>query len=188
MNSGSSMRWGREEARALADLVGRMRTLLARAPRRVRARFVLPPDGDGRPEAVARLLYDQRRLRAEAFGDYADLFTEPAWDLLLDVFIARSEGRIVSVSAAAIGACVPTTTALRCVRMLEARGLVATVRHPADRRMRLVHLTPMSTAMIVDYLALISDGAGLGCHASEATVRQVRDAWKVAEGGLEASA
>lgn len=161
--------WGADEARELTELVGRLRTLLEGAPRRVRQHFVLPPGANAGIEAVARLLYDQRRLRREAFGDDAQLFTEPAWDLLLDVFIASGEGRIVSVSATSIGACVPPTTALRCVRLLEAKGLVTTRAHPTDGRMKVVRLTPASRAMIVDYLDLLRGGAATPSSGTPAT-------------------
>ncbi len=158
MTNGSVTRWGTDEVFELAALVGRLRTLLDAAPRRVRQQFVLPPETQANPEAIARLLYDQRRLRGEAFGIDAKLFSEPAWDLLLDVFIAAGEERVVSVSAAAVGACVPPTTALRCVRVLEERGLVTTRPHPTDGRMKIVRLTPASRDMMRHYLELLRGG------------------------------
>ncbi|QXT34858.1 hypothetical protein KV697_13845 [Sphingomonas sanguinis] len=133
----------------------KLRALLDHAPRSVRRRFVLPPTEGDSQEAVARMLYEQRRMRAEAFGDHSTVFVEPAWDLLLDLFLARAEGRIVSASATSIGACVPPTTALRCVGALRRRGLVTTRPHPTDRRMKVVELSPDGAAMVERYLSML---------------------------------
>ncbi|HEX8225998.1 MAG TPA: hypothetical protein VF605_19500 [Allosphingosinicella sp.] len=70
----------------------------------------------------ARRLYDQRRRRDEAFGPA--LFGEPAWDLLLDLYIAASEPRPVSIVAASIAASVSIEDAIRWLTVLEERGLV----------------------------------------------------------------
>jgi len=74
----------------------------------------------------ARRTYRNRRSRNALFADEA-LFGEPAWDLLLDLFIAAKERKRVPVTSACIGAAVPTTTALRWLAVLEERGLVLRV-------------------------------------------------------------
>lgn len=43
----------------------------------------------------------------------ADLFGEPAWDMIVDLFIAAEENKTVSVSSLCIDASVPMTTVLR---------------------------------------------------------------------------
>lgn len=144
----SESQWDPVRSRRLDVLAEEMRSLLRMAPRSVRRRFVLPCARDTEAEAVARLLYQQRRERAACFGDHATVFAEPAWDLLLDLFVARSEKRTVSASAACIGACAPPTTALRCIASLEARGLIATRRHPTDGRMRLVEMTATGVSLM----------------------------------------
>ena len=62
--------------------------------------------------ALARKAYALRRKRAALFGN-PDLFGEPAWDILLDLYIAAGEGKPVSVSSACIGSAAPATTGLR---------------------------------------------------------------------------
>ena len=57
---------------------------------------------------LARTLYAARRMRAKLFGD-ADLFAEPAWDILLDLYTAHCEGKLLPVTSACIGA-FPTTS------------------------------------------------------------------------------
>lgn len=70
----------------------------------------------------ARRLYHQRRMRDKAF--HPALFGEPAWDLLLELYIAASELRPVSVIAASIAASVSTEEAVRWLTRLEGHGLV----------------------------------------------------------------
>ena len=71
---------------------------------------------------LARHIYQLRRNRDASFA--AELFSEPAWDILLHLFIADAEGRSVSVSSACDGAATPQTTALRKLRQLEEARLI----------------------------------------------------------------
>jgi hypothetical protein len=87
----------------------------------------------------ARRLYRQRRRRDRYFP--ANLFAEPAWDILLDLYVAQAEGRATTTSSACIGAAVPQTTGLRWLTRLEDEGLVRRSTSAGDERMRLVTLT-----------------------------------------------
>jgi hypothetical protein len=82
--------------------------------------------------AFLRAMIRTRRLR----GDYlpADLFADPAWDMLLDLMAARLEGKKVAISSLCIAAGVPPTTALRWIGMLTGRGLLIRIADPADGR------------------------------------------------------
>lgn len=75
-----------------------------------------------RHTALAREIYASRRRRHRYLP--AELFGEPTWDILLDLYIAARERRRVPTTSACIGAHVPPTTALRWLRILEARGMV----------------------------------------------------------------
>lgn len=90
-------------------------------------------------DAARKHLHD-RRLRASLFP--ADLFAEPAWDILLDLFIAEHEHKQIAVKSACIAAGVPMTTALRWITKLEKRGLIERRRSPFDARSSHVALTP----------------------------------------------
>lgn len=81
-----------------------------------------------------------RRARDALFG--ADLFADPAWDLLLDLLLCDLEQRRVSISSACLAAAVPATTALRWIVQLETRGLVLRIDDPGDRRRSYLTLTP----------------------------------------------
>ncbi|MFM6854281.1 MAG: MarR family transcriptional regulator [Sphingopyxis sp.] len=78
-----------------------------------------PVDHAARPPVSAqavRQIIRQRRARDEFFGP--DIFADPAWDMLLDLYAARLEHMPVSVSSLCIAAAVPATTALRWIKTL----------------------------------------------------------------------
>jgi hypothetical protein len=95
--------------------------------------------------SLARKTYALRRKRAAFFAN-PDLFGEPAWDILLDLFIAQGEGKKVSVSSACIGSATPATTGLRWLGVLTDEGLVLRENDPEDHRRVLVRLTPAGLA------------------------------------------
>lgn len=82
--------------------------------------------------AFIRMLLRTRRLRTRFFR--ADLFADPAWDMLLDLMAARLEGKKVAVSSLCIAAAVPPTTALRWIGVLTDSDLVVRVADPDDGR------------------------------------------------------
>jgi hypothetical protein len=108
--------------------------------------------------ALARHAYAMRRQRAAIFGT-SDLFGEPAWDILLDLYIAQAEGKPVSVSSACIGSASPPTTGLRWLAVLTERGLIARTADEQDHRRIMVHLTERGMAAMEQFLALARDPA-----------------------------
>jgi len=89
----------------------------------------------------AAALLKVRRLRNELFG--RALFGEPAWDMLLALYVATGRGTRVTVSGIAGSEC-PHTTGLRWLQALEAEQLVKRVRNCRDKRMSFVELTPQA--------------------------------------------
>jgi hypothetical protein len=104
---------------------------------------------------LARKTYAARRRRAAIFGE-ADLFGEPAWDILLDLYIAHVEGKDVSVSSACIGSAAPPTTGLRWLGVLAEHGMVVREHDPDDQRRVLVRLTERGLEAMDRYFALAS--------------------------------
>ncbi|MBB6427918.1 winged helix DNA-binding protein [Sphingopyxis sp. JAI128] len=84
-----------------------------------------------RAKEVRRMLR-QRRMREQYFP--ADMFADPAWDMLLDLYAARLDRQPVSVSSLCIAAAVPATTALRWIKTMTDAGLFVREADPNDGR------------------------------------------------------
>ncbi len=101
---------------------------------------------------AAKALYRARRQRERYFDTLTGAFSEPAWDLMLDLFIAGREGRRVSVSSAAIAADVPSTTALRWIGMLEGEGIIVREADIVDRRRSWLRLGEAASLQMERYI------------------------------------
>lgn len=101
--------------------------------------------------AKVRDMLRARRLRADFMP--GDLFADPAWDMLLDLFAARLEQERVSVSSLCIAAAVPPTTALRHIRTLTDRGLVERRADPHDGRRVFIALTEETADALTRWFA-----------------------------------
>ena len=107
---------------------------------------ILDPAIAARHLTIAREIYAERRRRHKFLP--ADLFGEPTWDILIDLYVAYREDRRVPTTSSCIGAHVPPTTALRWLRILESRGLVEREDDGRDGRRTFVRLSPQGlTAM-----------------------------------------
>jgi DNA-binding MarR family transcriptional regulator len=87
------------------------------------------------PRTLAQFAASWRAIRLrrnETLG--TAVFRDPAWDILLDLFIASEEGRRVSVTSLCQASGVPTTTALRHVDRLDELGLIDRTADPSDKR------------------------------------------------------
>lgn len=84
------------------------------------------------PITSSKLLMDVRKKRDALFG--ADLFEDPAWNMLLDLHESTTRGIPVAVSDLCTGAGTSATTALRRLTTLVNLGLVERVPDPSDRR------------------------------------------------------
>ena len=99
---------------------------------------------------LAEEMFRIRRLRDRQFGQ--ELFADPAWDMLLDLYIQRSKGRQVSVTSICNASFVPGTTALRWLAIIQERGWVSRESDPNDRRRVYVGLTREGEVAIAQYL------------------------------------
>lgn len=109
--------------------------------------------------ALVRRLLRVRRERDRFFP--AELFADPAWDMLLDLTAARLEGKTVPVSSLCIAAAVPTTTALRWVRSLTQAGLLERRVDPTDGRRTYVSLSSNAAAAMFAYLRMFGAQFGM---------------------------
>lgn len=89
---------------------------------------------------VAEWLYRSREVRPGV--EDSRLFGEPAWDMLLDLYIHQAKGLATSVTSACIGSHAPPTTALRYVEVLHEQGWIEKIPDDSDRRRSFLALTP----------------------------------------------
>ncbi|MBL8652199.1 MAG: winged helix DNA-binding protein [Sphingopyxis sp.] len=103
-------------------------------------------DAPGLADAAAPGLLEQlnfslqmRRTRKSHFG--SSQLTGPTWDMLLDLMLAKTNGRELSASDLATGAGVPLSSGLRMIALLEQLDLAERFVDERDRRRSIVRLT-----------------------------------------------
>ncbi|WP_052134227.1 MarR family transcriptional regulator [Sphingomonas sp. 37zxx] len=96
--------------------------------------------------AMVRDYLKSRRQREKIFPD--NLFADPAWDILLDLYASSVEGRQVSVSDACIASAVPASTGLRWIARLEEYAFVCRRPDPLDARRFLLTLSQHASTLI----------------------------------------
>jgi hypothetical protein len=102
------------------------------------------------PHAVRQIIAN--RLSRSRYFDPA-LFGDPAWDMLLDLTAAHSEGARVSVTSLCIAAAVPATTAPRWITQMVESGIFLRVPDPADKRRAFIALSDKALAAMSGYFA-----------------------------------
>lgn len=102
---------------------------------------------------LARRLIADRRARDAVLG--ADLFYDPPWDMLLELFASHGEGKPNTVKTAVLATACPEATALRWIDRLEDRGLLSRQADLLDSR-RIVALTAEGVAAMRNYLEQVA--------------------------------
>jgi hypothetical protein len=100
--------------------------------------------------ANAKSAYDERRRRLQYLP--GELLGEPAWDMLLDLFIRTCTGQRTSVTAACIGSGAPVTTGLRYVDQLTREGFIQRHTDRADARRSWLTLSASTVETMTRYL------------------------------------
>lgn len=117
------------------------------------------PRRHARPEAedheimwsMARRILRARRLRKRHLPK--SMFGEPAWDMLLVLYVAdRAETR-QTISGLTKESCAPATTSLRWLDFLGRCKLVQRRANPLDKRAVFIELTALGRNAIEGYLA-----------------------------------
>ena len=124
--------------------------------------YAISPAPDQRPRlpdaSVIRRMIRHRQARARHFD--AELFADPAWDILLDLAAARSERSQVSVTSLCIAAGVPATTALRWIGQMVDADLLIRVSDPHDRRRAYIALADRTVDAMARYFAELGKDGG----------------------------
>lgn len=88
---------------------------------------------------IAKRIMKLRQKKASMFDP--GIFSEPAWDMLLDLFVAGSMQRDLPLTSVALASRVPMTTALRYLKLMESQELVQRIPYANDGRVSQVRLT-----------------------------------------------
>lgn len=88
---------------------------------------------------VAKMILRERRRRDSYFD--SELFGEPAWDMLLELYVHQLDQSRISVTGLCTSSGVPATTALRWIGNLEQAGLIDRRNDPLDHRRVWLELT-----------------------------------------------
>ena len=110
-------------------------------------------DADLDAETV-RSVIRARRLRADYFD--ADLFHDPAWDMMLDLLAAEIAQHRVPVSSLCMAAAVPPTTALRWMKTLTDKKIFLRRSDPHDGRRVFVELSEQASGALRAYFAKLA--------------------------------
>lgn len=142
--------------RQLSDEVSRIASTLARlssgpAPLQQEAVHAPLPDAPIVSADTVRSIIRARRLRSQHLP--ADLFADPAWDMLLDLLQAEIVQHRVPVSSLCIAAAVPATTALRWIKTMTDRDILKRRDDPHDGRRVFIELSKQTSIALRHYFA-----------------------------------
>ena len=104
---------------------------------------------------AAERAFEDRRLRAEQFEDER-LFGEPAWDILLDLFIHQTRHEEVTVKKACLDSGARSSTAKRWLTVLRAEGLISINEDSTDESAGAVSLTAEGYESMLQYLEKVA--------------------------------
>lgn len=104
--------------------------------------------------AVADAVRREIRRRAERSKFFpAEIFGEPAWNILLDLYLSASFDRPVTVSNACDASSVPHSTAIRWIDMLVDLGMIERQQSELDQRVIFLRLTSTAEKKLISYFA-----------------------------------
>ena len=135
----------------ILSLLDKLSAQIIGVKRRPDSLNTVPHYSDTRLAEFAGTIYAARVQRASRFG--TTLFGEPAWDMLLDLFINCAKGLRLGTTSLCLGSGAPQSTALRYIERLEADGLLRRYQPVDDRRLNCVELTPRGKKLMREYLS-----------------------------------
>ena len=109
-------------------------------------RPILPPRHVDRVIEIVEMRQHRRSFFPPA------IFGEPAWEMLLALYIAEEHGPKLSVTSLCQKSGSAPTSALRWVHFLEAKQLICRAASPVDRRISYVDLTDKARLALDQFL------------------------------------
>jgi DNA-binding MarR family transcriptional regulator len=100
---------------------------------------------------IARAILEDRKRRNRIFN--AGMFGEPAWELLLHLYVMDKDGPRLTIGRLIDSSECPQTTALRWLQYLQDQGLIVRQEHPGDARTAFVRLTDKARHDLDQYLS-----------------------------------
>jgi DNA-binding MarR family transcriptional regulator len=103
---------------------------------------------------LGRLAQEILRSRRRRFAVFqgSGLFGEPAWDILLWLYVADDAQQKLSITELCDVAGLPLSTGLRWIERLESETWVSRAQDPVDRRRFWVHLSERASNLMREYL------------------------------------
>ena len=105
----------------------------------------------GNASEILRQTIRARRRRSDFLS--GGLFADPAWDILLELSLARTEERIVRLDDLLRSSQVRESTILRWLEKLEQDGWVSRTPDPSDSRQCLVDLSQRAAAAMQAWIS-----------------------------------
>lgn len=102
------------------------------------------PAGRNTDESISRNVdttIRRRLLRRQLLG-HPELFGEPAWDMLLDLFAHECAGKRLSMSSLCVAAAIPESSAMRLAQRLVDEGIMLRLPDPSDGRRSFMKIAP----------------------------------------------
>jgi DNA-binding MarR family transcriptional regulator len=124
-----------------------------------RTQRCVSPNLDSRTAAQARRAQEILHARVRRRQYFSPrLFSDPAWDVLLELYVAELAQWKMSVSSLGVDAGIPPTTVLRWLEILQNEGLVKRAKDPLDGRRVFVTLTDDGCEAMAAYFEVSRHG------------------------------
>ncbi|WP_420145347.1 ArsR family transcriptional regulator [Sphingobium sp.] len=134
------------------DLVVALQRCLSNFHARKEEPAILDGEGSDQLPALARYV-EARRVRATLFGQ--NLFTDPAWDILLLLYQGELEGRALTLEQLSETLRLSLNIVVGQVGVMERRGLLDEYRSsPNSRRRRAIRLSPLAIDAMASWFSL----------------------------------
>ncbi len=97
------------------------------------------------------------KLRRARERSYPNLFNDPSWDILIDLYASAGRNRLVSITSACLASVAPTSTALRHIDRLIAQNLIQRIEDARDRRRIYLTLTGRGLRLTEEFMLGLSN-------------------------------